>query len=176
MFVASKIILKSALLAAGAAAPFIAATPTGNGSTQPPVSAIVGTAQIAPDKNLSQTLSAPGSQSVPNTQILPDSSRLPSTITVMGQPDKYVLISPGMKTQHLSATPRTVTPEMKEELKSLEDYARHHSDTPNMTSMPQSYEIYLLHRSDGVLIGPNGVVPLAHSVPKNILIEPEKKP
>jgi len=39
-------------------------------------------------------------------------------------------------------------------------------NNPQMSNIPKSYEIYSLYRSDGVLIGPNGVAPLPSIKPE----------
>jgi hypothetical protein len=179
MFIASKIILKSALLAAGAATPFIAATPTGTGSTQPAYSPAAGVQSAPVSQTLPNTLTAPTSQTLPYTLIAPGLQTPPDPLTAPNAPG----LPKAMAMPSAPGLPKTLAmPSAPGLPKTLAMPNAPYitiaplTQTPKMTNIPKSYVIYLLHRSDGVLIGPNGVVPLKPSVPKNILVQPAKKP
>jgi len=188
MFAVSKIALKVAILAA---TPLVTATPTSHETPAPqntvtirwqPQNAqsatISGTPDIGKPARMGKSAQTPPVTLIPSDQ--------PTTLTYRyldGKSDSFVLSQPNGQSQTFNVpafpggAPSTSVPNFDPKIHTYDSSGQplleQKSMTPSMTNIPKSYEIYLLHRSDGTLIGPNGVVPLKPRLPKATPVAPE---
>ena len=188
MFAATKIALKVAILAA---TPLVTATSTSH-ETPAPQNAVTiqwqsqdaQTAMISGTLDIGKPSRAEKNVQSPSVTLTPSNS--PATVIYRysnGKSESFTLSQPNGQSQTFSApafpggAPSSPLPNVDPKVRIYsspgQPQLEQKSMTPSMTNIPKSYEIYLLHRSDGVLIGPEGVVPLKPGLPKATPVAPQ---